>query len=154
MCASRSLARLNGIVFSHPRASAIFRLLPTLLVTATVTAFDALALAQLVRTREASPRELVDAAIGRIERLNPQLNAVVHFMFAQARRRTGLMGSWLARSDSPPRSAALSGAHVATGFAGLAMLHGVHSCTLRCVAFKGSPFKKFQGVRISRGQSR
>ena len=54
-------------------------------MTATVTAPDALALAQLVRTRETSPRELVDAAIGRIERLNPQLNAVVHPMFAQAR---------------------------------------------------------------------
>ena len=47
---------------------------------------DALDLAALVRARRASPRELVDAAIARIERLNPQLNAVIHPMFEQARR--------------------------------------------------------------------
>ena len=32
---------------------------------------DATAQAELVRRRQASPRELVDAAIGRIEKLNP-----------------------------------------------------------------------------------
>ena len=47
---------------------------------------DSLALAELVRTRQVSPRELVDAAIARIEQLNPTLNAVVHPMFDQARR--------------------------------------------------------------------
>ncbi len=48
--------------------------------------FDSLDLAALVRTRRVTPRELVDAAIARIERLNPQLNAVIHPMFEQARR--------------------------------------------------------------------
>jgi amidase len=38
---------------------------------------DATAQADLVRRRELTPRELVDAAIDRLERLNPQLNAVV-----------------------------------------------------------------------------
>ncbi|MFP5355991.1 MAG: amidase [Gemmatimonadota bacterium] len=47
---------------------------------------DSLDLAQLVRTRQVSPRELVDSAIARIERLNPKLNAVIHAMFEQARR--------------------------------------------------------------------
>ena len=47
---------------------------------------DALALADLVRRGEASAREIVDAAIARIERVNPRLNAVVHPMFEQARR--------------------------------------------------------------------
>jgi len=46
---------------------------------------DALALASLVRNREVSPEELVDATIARIERLNPTLNAVIHRMDEQAR---------------------------------------------------------------------
>jgi amidase len=48
--------------------------------------YDAVALAQLVRDRQVSPRELVDAAIDRIERRNPGLNAVVHRMYDRARR--------------------------------------------------------------------
>jgi amidase len=46
---------------------------------------DAIAQADLVRTRKASPLELVDAAIDRIERLNPKLNAVIHPFFDRAR---------------------------------------------------------------------
>jgi len=45
---------------------------------------DALALADLVRRREVSPRELVAESIARIERHNPALNAVVHPMFDAA----------------------------------------------------------------------
>jgi amidase len=48
--------------------------------------YDALGLADLVRNRQVTPRELVDVAIQRIERINPRLNAVVHRMFDQARR--------------------------------------------------------------------
>ena len=47
---------------------------------------DAIAQAALVRSREVSPIELVDAAIARIERLNPHLNAVVTTMYEEARR--------------------------------------------------------------------
>ncbi len=46
---------------------------------------DAVAQADLVRRGEASPLELVDAAIARIEALNPQLNAVIHERFDRAR---------------------------------------------------------------------
>ena len=46
---------------------------------------DATAQAELVRTRKASPRELVDAAIARIERVNPRLNAVITPLFESAR---------------------------------------------------------------------
>lgn len=42
---------------------------------------DALSLAELVRTKQVSPRELVAASIERIEALNPKLNAVVHRMY-------------------------------------------------------------------------
>ncbi len=47
---------------------------------------DATDQAALVRRGEVSAVELVDAAIARIERLNPALNAVVHPMFEQARQ--------------------------------------------------------------------
>lgn len=46
---------------------------------------DGLALGQLVRDREVSPTELVEAAITLIERLNPQLNAVIHKVYDYAR---------------------------------------------------------------------
>ncbi len=48
--------------------------------------YDALALAELVRRGAVSPRDLVDEAIARIERLNPTLNAVIHPMFGRASR--------------------------------------------------------------------
>jgi len=47
--------------------------------------FDAMGLAELVRRKEVKPVELVEAAIERIERLNPTLNAVVTPMYEQAR---------------------------------------------------------------------
>lgn len=46
---------------------------------------DATAQAELVATGEAKPVELVDAAIARIEKLNPQLNAVIVPLFDEAR---------------------------------------------------------------------
>ena len=46
---------------------------------------DATAQAELVRRKEVKPVELVDAAIERIKRLNPTLNAVVTPMYEQAR---------------------------------------------------------------------
>ena len=47
---------------------------------------DATAQAELVRKKEVQPIELVEAAIERIERLNPTLNAVVTSMYDIARR--------------------------------------------------------------------
>src|SRR5262245_22837804 len=43
--------------------------------------------AEAVRRGDVSPRELVDEAIRRIERLNPKLNAVIHEHFERARRQ-------------------------------------------------------------------
>lgn len=48
---------------------------------------DATAQAQLVRSKEASPLELVDAAIERLEKVNPQLNAAIHLLYDGARAR-------------------------------------------------------------------
>ncbi len=46
--------------------------------------FDAIGLAELVRKREIAPLELVAAAFERIERVNPQLNAVIVELYEQA----------------------------------------------------------------------
>ncbi|MFL6214674.1 MAG: amidase [Blastocatellia bacterium] len=48
-------------------------------------ALDATAQAELVRRKEVKPIELVEAAIKRIERINPALNAVITPMYDQAR---------------------------------------------------------------------
>lgn len=47
--------------------------------------YDGLGLADLVRRREVTPLELVDAAIERIERHNPAINAVVYKAYDEAR---------------------------------------------------------------------
>ena len=52
-----------------------------------VAALDAIAQAELVRTGAASPSELLDAALARIERLNPELNAVIHRLDERAREQ-------------------------------------------------------------------
>ena len=46
---------------------------------------DATAQAELVRNKEVKPIELVEAAISRIEHLNPTLNAVITPMYELAR---------------------------------------------------------------------
>ena len=46
---------------------------------------DAVGLAELIRKGELSPVELIDDTIERIEALDPQLNAVIHPSFDEAR---------------------------------------------------------------------
>jgi amidase len=55
-------------------------------------AYDGLGLAELVKKRRVSPEELLEAAIECVERLNPELNAVVTKMYDEAREaiRDGL----------------------------------------------------------------
>ena len=50
-----------------------------------LSTLDAVAQAELVRRREVTPVELVDAAIARIEKVNPTINAVIHKHFERAR---------------------------------------------------------------------
>ncbi len=50
---------------------------------------DALGLAELVRRKEVTPLELVDAAIARAEALNPRLNAIVDAHYDRARKQAG-----------------------------------------------------------------
>ena len=51
--------------------------------------FDGLGLAELVKKREITPAELVEAAIERIERHNGVLNAVVYKAYDEARKTAG-----------------------------------------------------------------
>src|SRR6202008_2510388 len=46
---------------------------------------EGLGLAELVRRREVSATELLDASIARVEALNPEINAVVTRLYDQAR---------------------------------------------------------------------
>jgi amidase len=51
-----------------------------------LSTMDATAQAELVRQRELTPLELVDAAIARIERVNPTINAVITPLYEEARK--------------------------------------------------------------------
>jgi len=54
-----------------------------------VALLDATAQAELIRRGETSPADLVEAAIARVERVNPQLNAVIHPLYEKARKAAG-----------------------------------------------------------------
>jgi amidase len=49
--------------------------------------YDGLGLAELVKTKQVSPAELVEAAIARAERHNPTLNAIVYEGYEDARKQ-------------------------------------------------------------------
>ena len=52
-----------------------------------LTEMDATAQAELVRSGEASPAELVEAAIDRAERINPEINAIIHTFYDEAKQQ-------------------------------------------------------------------
>ena len=54
-------------------------------MTTDLAQLDTIAQADLVRRGEVTPLELIDAAIARIEKINPQLNAVITPLFEKAR---------------------------------------------------------------------
>ncbi len=51
--------------------------------------YDALGLAELIRKKEAMPEEVCEAAIARIEKINPRINAVIRAMFDIGRNAAG-----------------------------------------------------------------
>ena len=55
------------------------------MASASIDSLDATAQAELVRRGDVAPHELVEAAIRRIERINPTLNAIVTPLFDEAR---------------------------------------------------------------------
>jgi amidase len=55
-------------------------------VSGLLSDYDAVGLAELIRLGIVHPKELVDEAISRIERVDPELNSVIHRQFDRARR--------------------------------------------------------------------
>lgn len=49
--------------------------------------YDAMGLAELIRSKQVSAAEVLDAAIARIERLNPGINAIIRPMYDEARKQ-------------------------------------------------------------------
>lgn len=68
-----------------------------------ITDLDAVTQAEYVALGELSPLELVDAAIARIEALNPTLNAIVHERFERARLEAAGDSPGSPPPDSPLR---------------------------------------------------
>lgn len=56
------------------------------MVSFTYTAYDAIGLAELIRSRQVSPAEMLEAAFARLEEVNPQLNAVIRTYETRARQ--------------------------------------------------------------------
>src|SRR5688572_8197924 len=52
-----------------------------------LSSYDAMALAELIRTRQITPGEVVEDTIRRIEAINPKLNAVIYKTYDRARKR-------------------------------------------------------------------
>ena len=88
---------------------------------------DATAQAALVRTGEASPRELVQAAIDRIERTNPVLNAVITERFDAA----------LAEAATVDRRAPFAGVPFLAKDAGLTLAGEPYSSGLKPLVASG-----------------
>ncbi|MFT6583076.1 MAG: Asp-tRNA(Asn)/Glu-tRNA(Gln) amidotransferase A subunit family amidase, partial [Alphaproteobacteria bacterium] len=76
-------------------------------------------LAALIRNKELSPVEVADAAIERVERLNPVINAFCHMNFDQTRRDARTAEDAVMRGDD------------------LGLLHGVPFSIKDMVAVKG-----------------
>ena len=90
--------------------------------------YDGLGLADLVRKKEVTPSELVEEAIGRIEQLNPQLNAVIYKMYDLAR---GMADSDL--PDGPFQGVPFLLKDLLAAFAGVPLRMGAGSTSAACL---------------------
>jgi len=88
-------------------------------IAAAYDAHDAVGLADLVRKGEVTPAELLEEAIARAERVNPELNAIVLPMYDLARRN-------VARGlpDGPLRGVPFLLKDLAAQYAGVPLKHG------------------------------
>ena len=127
----RSYARYAGglgkMVRSHQPATSSHGYLRRVDI-ADLWQLDASSQADLVHRRDVTSRELVDAAITRIEQLNPQINAVITPLFDSAREHASHFDTM--RENSAP-------------FAGVPML-----VKDACLQIEGTPY--YLGTRILR----
>jgi amidase len=109
-------------------------------MTAGLEALDAVASAKLVRDGECPPRELVEAAIARIEAGNERINAVVHTRFEAA----------LAEADVVDRSAPFAGVPFLYKDIGAMEEGDAWTCGMRLLRDRGfvAPFGSHYAERI------
>ncbi|HEY6770893.1 MAG TPA: amidase family protein, partial [Solirubrobacterales bacterium] len=101
---------------------------------------DATAQAELVRSGEASPAELVESAIERAERLNPELNAIIHPLYEQ-----GLEAARAELPDGPFRGVPFLFKDLGAGLSGQPLHMGMRA--LKEADFR-LPVDTFLGARF------
>lgn len=84
--ASRREVIGGGVALAAAAATGAARAAPASGIADLLTSHDALGLAGLVRKRQVSPRELLDAAIDKAEALNPQFNFLAQRHYDRARQ--------------------------------------------------------------------
>jgi amidase len=119
-------------------------------VTEDLARLDATAQAELVRIGEVSPEELTQAAIARAERLNPDLNAIIHPLYEQ-----GLEESRGELPDGPFRGVPFLFKDLGAGLAGQPMhmgMKGLKDADFRLPVdtFLGARFRKAGFVTIGK----
>jgi Amidase len=55
--------------------------------TSDLSSYDAMGLAELLRTKQITPREVIEDTVRKIEAINPKLNAVIHKTYESAREQ-------------------------------------------------------------------
>jgi amidase len=101
---------------------------------------DATAQAELVRSGEASPVELTEAAIARVEALNPELNAVIHPLFEEGRAEAAN-----ALPDGPFKGVPFLFKDIGAALAGQPMHLGMQA--LKDIGFR-APVDTYLGARF------
>jgi amidase len=81
---SSSLA-LTGM--AHVMASFVPGATQAAAPSADLSSYDAMGLAELIRTKQITPREVIEDTIRKIEAINPKLNAVIHKIYESAREQ-------------------------------------------------------------------
>ena len=109
-------------------------------MSVTPAGIDATAQAELVRNGDVSPQELVEEAIGRVEALNPQVNAVIHELYEEGRAAAGT-----SLPDGPFRGVPFLFKDIGAALAGQPLHLGTQ--VLKDIDFR-APVDTFLGVRL------
>jgi amidase len=82
-------------------------------------------LAHLIRTRKVSAREAAEAALSRLDAVNPQINAIVAHRPEQVREQADRVDQTVARGEEPgPLAGVLVSVKINTDQAGFATSNG------------------------------
>jgi amidase len=115
-----------------------------------LTWLDATAQADLVRSGEVSPKELVEAAIERIETVNPQLDAVIRTRYDEARAEAAQAAS---DPDAPFRGVPILLKDLGCHVAGEPTAHGIgamHTVPHRTTSYLAQSFRRAGFIALGR----